>query len=70
MVDGKADAALFKALDDRAGIRRAVAAVTLRRGHIPDRLPAVRKLLTRQGSSRFAAAWPWNWRRPGTRRAP
>ncbi len=46
VVDGKADAALLKALDDRAGIRRAVAAVTLRRGSIPDLLPAVRKLLS------------------------
>ena len=45
MVDGKADAALVKALDDRAGIRRAVAAVTLRRGGIADHFPAVRKLL-------------------------
>ena len=45
VVDGKADAALLKALDDRAGIRRAVAAVTLRRGDVPDLFPAVRKLL-------------------------
>ena len=49
VVDGKADAALLKALDDRAGIRRAVAAVTLRRGGIADHFPAVRKLLLRQG---------------------
>ena len=34
VADGKADAALLEALDDRAGIRRAVAAVTLRRGGI------------------------------------
>jgi HEAT repeat protein len=46
VVDGKADDALFKALGDRVGIRRAVAAVTLWRGHASDRLPAVRKLLT------------------------
>ena len=46
VVDGKADAALFKALDDRVGIRRAVAAVTLRRGGASDVFPAVRKLLT------------------------
>jgi HEAT repeat protein len=46
VVDGKADAALLKALDDRAGIRRAVAAVALRRGGIPDLFPAVRKLLS------------------------
>ena len=45
VVDGKADAALKKALDDRAGIRRAVAAVTLRRGGITELVPAVRKLL-------------------------
>jgi HEAT repeat protein len=45
VVRGKADAALIEALDDRAGIRRAVAAVTLRRGGNPDVLPAVRKLL-------------------------
>ena len=49
VVDGKADAALLKALDDRAGIRRAVAAVTLRRAEIPDVFPAVRKLLAGQG---------------------
>ena len=46
VVDGKADEALFKALGDRVGIRRAVAAVTLWRGHASDGLPAVRKLLT------------------------
>jgi HEAT repeat protein len=46
VVDGKADDALFKALGDRVGIRRAVAAVTLWRGHASDSLPAVRKLLT------------------------
>jgi HEAT repeat protein len=45
MVDGKADPALVKALDDRAGIRRAVAAVTLRRGVVVDHFPAARKLL-------------------------
>ena len=46
VVDGKADEALSKALGDRVGIRRAVAAVTLWRGHASDGLPAVRKLLT------------------------
>ncbi len=46
VVDGKADQALFKALGDRVGIRRAVAAVTLWQGHVSDGLPAVRKLLT------------------------
>ena len=46
MVDGKADEALYKALGDRVGIRRAVAAVTLWQGHASDGLPAVRKLLT------------------------
>jgi hypothetical protein len=46
VVDGKADAGLLKALDDRAGIRRAVAAVTLRRSGIPDLLPVVRRLLS------------------------
>jgi HEAT repeat protein len=46
VVDGKADEALFKALGDRVGIRRAVAAVTLWRGHASNGLPAVRKLLT------------------------
>ena len=46
VVDGKADDALFKALGDRVGIRRAVAAVTLWRGHASNGLPAVRKLLT------------------------
>jgi HEAT repeat protein len=45
VVDGKADAALVRALDDRAGIRRAVAAIALWRGHAADVLPAVRKLL-------------------------
>ena len=45
VVDGKADPALVKALDDRVGIRRAVAAVTLRRGGLVDHLAAVRKLL-------------------------
>jgi HEAT repeat protein len=45
VVDGKVDAALLKALDDRAGIRRAVAAVALQRGGISDHFPAVRKLL-------------------------
>ncbi len=45
VVDGKADAALKKALDDRAGIRRAVAAVALRRGGIVDVFPALRGLL-------------------------
>jgi hypothetical protein len=45
VVDGKADPALKKALDDRAGIRRAVAAVTLRKGSILDLFPAVRSLL-------------------------
>jgi hypothetical protein len=46
VVDDKADEALFKALGDRVGIRRAVAAVTLWRGHASDGLPAARKLLT------------------------
>jgi len=45
VVDGKADAALLEALHDRAGIRRAVAAVTLWRGDFQDLFPAVRKLL-------------------------
>jgi HEAT repeat protein len=45
VVDGKADEVLFKALGDRVGIRRAVAAVALRRGGIRDVFPAVRKLL-------------------------
>ena len=58
VVDGKADAALLKALDDRAGIRRAVAAVTLRRGGIPDLFPAVRKLLLRQGHRGSPARGP------------
>jgi HEAT repeat protein len=42
--DGKAEEALVKALEDRHGIRRAVAAVALWRGHA-DVLPAVRKVL-------------------------
>jgi hypothetical protein len=46
MVDGKADEALVKALSDRVGIRRAVAAITLWRGHASDGLPVARKLLT------------------------
>ena len=46
VVDGKAEEALFKALGDKAGIRRAVAAVALWRGCIPDLFPAVRKLLS------------------------
>jgi HEAT repeat protein len=45
VVDGKADGALVKALDDRAGIRRSVAAVALWRGRAADVLPSVRKLL-------------------------
>jgi HEAT repeat protein len=45
VVDGKADPALVKALDDPVGIRRAVAAVTLRRGGLVDHFAAVRKLL-------------------------
>jgi HEAT repeat protein len=45
VVDGKADAALLKGLDDRTGIRRAVAAVTLRRGGIRDLFPTVQKLV-------------------------
>jgi HEAT repeat protein len=45
VVDGKADPALVKALDDRVGIRRAVAAVTLRRGGLVDHFAAVHKLL-------------------------
>jgi HEAT repeat protein len=45
VADGKADAALLKALGDRVGIRRAVAVVTLWQGHASDSLPAVRKLL-------------------------
>ena len=49
VADGKADAALLRALDDRAGIRRAVAAVTLRRGGITDLFPAVRRLLSDTG---------------------
>ncbi len=48
VVDGKADEALWKALGDRVGIRRAVAAVALWQGHASDGLPAVRKLLTDQ----------------------
>jgi HEAT repeat protein len=48
VVDGKADEALVQALDDRAGIRRAVAAVALWRGHAADALPSVRKLLADQ----------------------
>jgi HEAT repeat protein len=46
VVDGKADEALSKALGDRVGIRRAVAALTLWQGHASDGLRAVRKLLT------------------------
>jgi HEAT repeat protein len=46
VVDGNADEALFKALGDKVGIRRAVAAVTLWRGHASGGVPAVRKLLT------------------------
>ncbi len=45
VVDSEADPALVKALDDRVGIRRAVAAVTLRRGGIVDHFAAVQKLL-------------------------
>jgi HEAT repeat protein len=45
VVDGKADEVLVKALDDRAGVRRAVAAVALWREHAADVLPSVRKLL-------------------------
>jgi HEAT repeat protein len=45
VADGKADTAFLKALDDRAGIRRAVAAVALRKAGIPDLFPAARKLL-------------------------
>jgi HEAT repeats len=45
VVDGKADPALIKALNDRVGIRRAVAAVTLRRSGIVDHFAAVRELL-------------------------
>ncbi len=45
VVDGKADPALVKALDDRVGIRRAVAAVTLRKGGLVDHFAAVQKLL-------------------------
>ncbi len=45
VVDGKADPALMKALGDRVGIRRAVAAVTLRKGGVVDHFAAVRKLL-------------------------
>ena len=45
VVDGKADEPSVEALDDRAGIRRAVAAVTLRKGGHSDHFPAVRKLL-------------------------
>ena len=48
MVDGKADPALVEALDDRVGIRRAVAAVTLRRAGIADHFAAVQKLLLDQ----------------------
>jgi HEAT repeat protein len=44
VVDGKAEEVLVKALEDRNGVRRAVAAVALWRGHA-DVLPAVRKML-------------------------
>ncbi len=44
VVDGKAEEALVKALEDRYAVRRAVAAVALWRGHA-DLLPAVRKML-------------------------
>jgi len=45
VLDGQADPALVKALDDRVGIRRAVAAVTLRKGGTVDHFAAVQKLL-------------------------
>jgi hypothetical protein len=45
VVDGKADEALVKALEDRAGVRRFVAAVALWQGHAADVLPSVRKVL-------------------------
>jgi HEAT repeat protein len=45
VVDGKADEALVKALQDACGIRRAVAAVALWQGRAKDLLPAVRKVL-------------------------
>jgi HEAT repeat protein len=48
VVEGKADEALLKALGDRVGIRRAVAAVSLWQGHASDGLPLVRKVLSDQ----------------------
>jgi HEAT repeat protein len=45
VVDGKADPALVKALDDGVGIRRAVAAITLGRSGIADHFAAVHQLL-------------------------
>jgi HEAT repeat protein len=45
VVDGKADEVLVKALDDRAGIRRAAAAVALWQGRATAVLPSVRKVL-------------------------
>ena len=45
VVDGKADPTLVKALDDRVGIRRAVAAITLRKCGIVDYIAAVQKIL-------------------------
>jgi HEAT repeat protein len=43
--DGKADAALVRALEDKVAARRAVAAVALCKGGADDELPAIRKLL-------------------------
>jgi hypothetical protein len=46
VMEGKPDAALVKALDDRASVRRGVAGVALWRGRALDDIPSVRKLLT------------------------
>ncbi len=48
VVDGKADEALFKALGDCVGIRRAVAAITLLQSRASSGLPAVQKVSTGQ----------------------
>jgi HEAT repeat protein len=45
MKDGKADAGLLKALDDKAAVKRAAAAVALCRAGAKEQWPAVRKLL-------------------------